>query len=541
MSNQLRGRPMIILGEGAQRVRDRDAQSYNIRAARAVANAVRSTLGPKGMDKMLVDNMGDVTITNDGVTILKEMNIEHPTAEMVVEVAQTQEDEAGDGTTTAVALTGELLKNAEELLEQDIHATAIIRGYNLANEKVKEELEVVSNTIDVEDLSLLQKVAETSMTGKGTEVHKEMLAKMVVEAVKKVSYEDEGEICVDLDFLNIETQSGESTLESELFNGAVIDKEATHDNMPSEMKDANILLLMEAIEIKETEVDAKINITDATQLRHVLDQEEEEIRNQVQKIIDSGANVIFCQKAIDEVARHYLAKAGILAVRRMKKSDMHFLKHLLDTTIVSDIDDLSSDDLSKGKVSRDDDDKLFYVESANQDGFGVTLLLRGSTEHVVDELERSVGDAIDVVSQTVTDGQVLAGGGAVEIELASRLRSYAESVSGREQLAIEAFANSLELIPRVLAENAGLDPIDVLVDLRASHEEGNQKAGLNVFTGDVVNTFDAGVIEPTHAKRQAVSSATEASNLILKIDDIIAAGDLGKSGGDMGEMMPGMM
>ena len=532
---------MIILGEGAQRVRDRDAQSYNIRAARAVANAVRSTLGPKGMDKMLVDNMGDVTITNDGVTILKEMNIEHPTAEMVVEVAQTQEDEAGDGTTTAVALTGELLKNAEELLEQDIHATAIIRGYNLANEKVKEELEVVSNTIDVEDLSLLQKVAETSMTGKGTEVHKVMLAKMVVEAVKKVSYEDEGEICVDLDFLNIETQSGESTLESELFNGAVIDKEATHDNMPSEMKDANILLLMEAIEIKETEVDAKINITDATQLRHVLDQEEEEIRNQVQKIIDSGANVIFCQKAIDEVARHYLAKAGILAVRRMKKSDMHFLKHLLDTTIVSDIDDLSSDDLSKGKVSRDDDDKLFYVESANQDGFGVTLLLRGSTEHVVDELERSVGDAIDVVSQTVTDGQVLAGGGAVEIELASRLRSYAESVSGREQLAIEAFANSLELIPRVLAENAGLDPIDVLVDLRASHEEGNQKAGLNVFTAEVVNTFDAGVIDPTHAKRQAVSSATEASNLILKIDDIIAAGDLGKSGGDMGEMMPGMM
>ena len=535
MSNQLRGRPMIILGEGAQRVRDRDAQSYNIRAARAVANAVRSTLGPKGMDKMLVDNMGDVTITNDGVTILKEMNIEHPTAEMVVEVAQTQEDEAGDGTTTAVALTGELLKNAEELLEQDIHATAIIRGYNLANEKVKEELEVVSDTIDVEDLSLLQKVAETSMTGKGTEVHKEMLAKMVVEAVKKVSYEDEGEICVDLDFLNVETQSGESTSRSELFNGAVIDKEATHDNMPSEMEDANILLLMEAIEIKETEVDAKINITDATQLRHVLDQEEEEIRKQVQKVIDSGANVVFCQKAIDEVARHYLAKAGILAVRRMKKSDMHFLKHLLDTTIVSDIDDFSSEDLSKGKVSRDDDDKLFYVESANQDGFGVTLLLRGSTEHVVDELERSVGDAIDVVSQTVTDGQVLAGGGAVEVELASRLRSYAEGVSGREQLAIEAFASSLELIPRVLAENAGLDPIDVLVDLRAAHEEGNQKAGLNVFTGGVVNTFDAGVIETTHAKRQAISSATEASNLILKIDDIIAAGDLSK-GGEMDDM-----
>ncbi len=541
MSNQLRGRPMIIMSEGAQRVTDRDAQAYNIRAARAVANAVRSTLGPKGMDKMLVDNMGSVTITNDGVTILKEMDIEHPTAEMIVEVAQTQENEAGDGTTTAVVLTGELLKNAEELLEQDIHATAIIRGYVLANEKVKEELELISESIDAEDIESLRKVAETSMTGKGTEVNKEMLSEMVVDAVKQVTYEDDGEIFVDRDFLNIETQSGESTTKSELFHGAVIDKEATHDNMPSEMEDASILLLMEAIEIKETEVDAKISIVDPTQLRGVLDKEEEEIRRQVQLIVDSGANVLFCQKAIDEVARHYLAKAGILSVRRMKKSDMHFLKHLLDTTIVSNIDELTSDDLAKGRVIRDEDAELFYVESNNENGFGVTILLRGSTEHVVDELERSVGDAIDVVSQTVTDGQVLAGGGAVEIELASRLRSYAESVSGREQLAIEAFASAIEVIPKILAENAGLDPIDVLVDLRAAHDEGNQKAGINIHTGGVLNTFDAGIIEPTHAKRQAISSATEAANLILKIDDIIAAGDLSRGGDDMGGMMPGMM
>lgn len=541
MSNQLRGRPMIIMSEGAQRVTDRDAQAYNIRAARAVANAVRSTLGPKGMDKMLVDNMGSVTITNDGVTILKEMDIEHPTAEMIVEVAQTQENEAGDGTTTAVVLTGELLKNAEELLEQDIHATAIIRGYVLANEKVKEELELISESIDAEDIESLRKVAETSMTGKGTEVNKEMLSEMVVDAVKQVTYEDGGEIFVDRDFLNIETQSGESTTKSELFHGAVIDKEATHDNMPSEMEDASILLLMEAIEIKETEVDAKISIVDPTQLRGVLDKEEEEIRRQVQLIVDSGANVLFCQKAIDEVARHYLAKAGILSVRRMKKSDMHFLKHLLDTTIVSNIDELTSDDLAKGRVIRDEDAELFYVESNNENGFGVTILLRGSTEHVVDELERSVGDAIDVVSQTVTDGQVLAGGGAVEIELASRLRSYAESVSGREQLAIEAFASAIEVIPKILAENAGLDPIDVLVDLRAAHDEGNQKAGINIHTGGVLNTFDAGIIEPTHAKRQAISSATEAANLILKIDDIIAAGDLSRGGDDMGGMMPGMM
>ena len=532
---------MIIMSEGAQRVTDRDAQAYNIRAARAVANAVRSTLGPKGMDKMLVDNMGSVTITNDGVTILKEMDIEHPTAEMIVEVAQTQENEAGDGTTTAVVLTGELLKNAEELLEQDIHATAIIRGYVLANEKVKEELELISESIDAEDIESLRKVAETSMTGKGTEVNKEMLSEMVVDAVKQVTYEDDDEIFVDRDFLNIETQSGESTTQSELCHGAVIDKEATHDNMPSEMEDASILLLMEAIEIKETEVDAKISIVDPTQLRGVLDKEEEEIRRQVQLIVDSGANVLFCQKAIDEVARHYLAKAGILSVRRMKKSDMHFLKHLLDTTIVSNIDELTSDDLAKGRVIRDEDAELFYVESNNENGFGVTILLRGSTEHVVDELERSVGDAIDVVSQTVTDGQVLAGGGAVEIELASRLRSYAESVSGREQLAIEAFASAIEVIPKILAENAGLDPIDVLVDLRAAHDEGNQKAGINIHTGGVLNTFDAGIIEPTHAKRQAISSATEAANLILKIDDIIAAGDLSRGGDDMGGMMPGMM
>jgi len=532
---------MIIMSEGAQRVTDRDAQAYNIKAARAVADAVRSTLGPKGMDKMLVDNMGSVTITNDGVTILKEMNIEHPTAEMIVEVAQTQENEAGDGTTTAVVLTGELLKNAEELLEQDIHATAIIRGYVLANEKVKEELELISESIDSEDIESLRKVAETSMTGKGTEVNKEMLSEMIVDAVKQVTYEEDGEIFVDRDFLNIETQSGESTAESALFHGAVIDKEVTHDNMPSEMENASILLLMEAIEIKETEVDAKISIVDPTQLRNVLDKEEEEIRRQVQIIIDSGANVLFCQKAIDDVAQHYLAKAGILSVRRMKKSDMHFLKHLLDTTIVSNIEELTSDDLAKGKVTRDEDAELFHVESDNEDGFGVTLLLRGSTEHVVDELERSVGDAVDVVSQTVTDGQVLAGGGAVEVELASRLRSYAESVSGREQLSIEAFANAIEVVPKILAENAGLDPIDVLVDLRAAHDEGNQKAGININTGGVMNTFDEGIIEPTHAKRQAISSATEAANLILKIDDIIAAGDLGRGGDDMGGMPPGMM
>ena len=542
------GQPMIIMGEDAQRVKDQDAQSYNIQAARAVADSVRSTLGPKGMDKMLVDSMGSVTITNDGVTILKEMDIDNPTAEMIVEVAETQEDEAGDGTTTAVAIAGELLKNAEDLLERDIHPTAVIKGFHLASEQARGEVDAIAESVSPDDRDTLIKVAETSMTGKSSELNKELLAELIVDTVAGVTVEaDDGSFVVDLEFVNIETQTGQAAAQSELLNGAVIDKDPVHDDMPVDVEDATVLLLNEPIEVESADVDTQVNIESPDQLQMFLDQEEKQLREKVDQITDVGANVVFCQKGIDDLAQHFLAKEGVLAVRRAKKSDMKFLKNVLEASIVSDLDSVTADDLGHGSVTRDDDDELFYVEGSGDEAHGVTILLRGSTEHVVDELERGIQDALDVVSTTVTDGRLVSGGGAIEIELARRLRDYADSVGGREQLAVESFADALELVPRVLAENAGMDSIDTLVELRKAHEEGNSRAGLNVFSNNVTDTFDVGIVEPAHAKEQAIASATEAANLVLKIDDIISAGDLSTKGeddgGDMGGMggMGGMM
>ncbi|QGX96639.1 thermosome subunit [Haloplanus rallus] len=537
------GQPMIIMGEDAQRVKDKDAQEYNISAARAVAESVRSTLGPKGMDKMLVDSMGSVTITNDGVTILQEMDIDNPTAEMIVEVAETQEDEAGDGTTTAVAIAGELLKNAEELLDQDIHPTAIIKGFNMAATEAREQVDDIAEQVDPTDEDLLRKVAETSMTGKSSELDKDLLARLVVEAVRAVTVEaDDGSHVVDLEFVEIETQTGRSASESELLNGAVIDKDPVNDDMPVEFDSADVLLLNDPIEVEETDADTSVNIDNPDQLQQFLDSEEKQLRQKVDQIVATGADVVFCQKGIDDLAQYLLAKEGILAVRRTKKSDMGFLQEILGAEIVSDLDAATDAHLGTGRISRDAEAGLFYVEG--DDAHGVTLLLRGSTEHVVDELERGVQDALDVVSTTAADGRVLPGGGAVEVELASRLRDYADSVSGREQLAVEAFADAIEVVPRALASNAGLDSIDTLVDLRAAHESGDTRAGLNVFTGDVVDTLDAGVVEPAHSKEQALTSASEAANLVLKIDDIIAAGDLSTSGdedeGGAGGGMGGM-
>ncbi|WP_436925568.1 thermosome subunit beta [Halosimplex amylolyticum] len=532
MSQQrMQGQPMIILGEDSQRMKDKDAQSHNISAARAVAESVRSTLGPKGMDKMLVDSLGDVTVTNDGVTILTEMDIDNPTAEMIVEVAEAQEDEAGDGTTTAVAIAGELLKNAEDLLEQDIHPTSIIRGFNLASKKAKDEIGEIATSVDPSDEEILKSVAETSMTGKGAELNKDVLVDLVVEAIQEVTVEaEDGSHVPDLQFLKIQTQTGRAVSESDLLAGGIVDKDAVHSDMPTTVDDANVLLLDTPIEVEETETDAQLNLDSPDQLQDFIEQEEQRLQEMVQTIADAGANVVFCQKGIDDMAQHYLAKEGILAVRRVKKSDIEFVSELLESRIVSDIDSITEEDVASGSVRRDEDDEMFYVEGDG--GHGATLLLRGSTDHVVDELERGINDALDVVASTVADGRVLAGGGATEVELAGRVRDYADSVSGREQLAVEAFADSLELVPRVLAENAGLDSIDTLVDLRAAHEDGDEHAGLNVYSGDVVDTFEAGVVEPAHAKEQAVSSASEAANLVMKIDDIIAAGDLSTSGGE---------
>ncbi|TSD16285.1 thermosome subunit [Haloglomus irregulare] len=557
MSQQrMQGQPMIVLGEDSQRMKDEDAQGHNIEAARAVAESVRTTLGPKGMDKMLVSSMGDVTITNDGVTILQEMDIDNPTASMIVEVAETQEDEAGDGTTTAVAVAGELLKNAEDLLEQDIHPTAIIRGFHLASEEARAQVDEVATEVDADDTELLTKLAETSMTGKGAEQHKSLLAQLIVDAVGAVTVEaEDGSHVVDLEFVKIETQTGRSVSDSELLHGAAIDKDPAHPDMPGEVEDADVLLVNEPIEVEEAEADAQINLDSPDQLQEFLDKEEERLQEKVQQIADAGADVVFCQKGIDDLAQHYLAKEGILAARRVKKSDLQFLKEVTSANIVSDLDDFSGADLGHADVTRDDEDDMFLVEGGD-DAYGVTVVIRGSTDHVVDETERGMGDALDVVANTVADGRVLAGGGAAEVEVARRLRDFADSVEGREQMAVEAFADSLELVPRVLAENAGLDSIDTLVDLRAAHADGDAHAGLNVFSGDVVDTFDAGVVEPAHAKEQALSSATEAATLVLKIDDIIAAGDLstegeeeegGPGGGGMGGMggmgggMGGMM
>jgi len=528
------GQPMIIMGEDAQRVKDKDAQEYNISAARAVAESVRSTLGPKGMDKMLVDSMGTVTITNDGVTILQEMDIDNPTAEMIVEVAETQEDEAGDGTTTAVAIAGELLKNAEDLLDQDIHPTAIIKGFHMASEKARAEIDDIAERVDPTDEDLLRKVAETSMTGKSSELDKELLARLVVEAVQAVTVEaDDGSHVVDLEFVEIETQTGRSASESELLNGAVVDKDPVNDDMPVEFDSADVLLLNDPIEVEETDADASVSIDSPDQLQQFLDSEEKQLREKVDQIVATGADVVFCQKGIDDLAQYLLAKEGILAVRRTKKSDMAFLQEILGAEIVSDLDAATDAHLGTGSITRDAGAGLFYVEG--EDSHGVTLLLRGSTEHVVDELERGIQDALDVASATAADGRVLAGGGAIEVEVAGRLRDYADDISGREQLAVNAFADALETVPRVLASNSGLDSIDTLVELRAAHEAGDIHAGLNVFSGDVVDTYEAGVVEPAHSKEQALSSATEAANLVLKIDDIIAAGDLSTSGdGDEG-------
>ena len=529
------GQQVLILPEGTNRFLGRDAQRMNILAGKVLAETVRTTLGPKGMDKMLVDSLGDIVVTNDGVTILKEMDIEHPAAKMLVEVAKTQEDEVGDGTTTAVIIAGELLKKAEGLLDQDIHPTIIAMGYRQAAEKAQEILNVIS--IDADDRETLLKVAMTAMTGKGTEKAREPLAKLVVTAVKQVEEDKE----IDSDHIKIEKKDGATIDDSALVQGGIIDKERVHPGMPSKVDDAKIALLNSAIEVKETEVDAEIRITDPSQMQAFIEQEERMIKDMVDKIEDAGANVLFCQKGIDDLAQHYLSKAGIMAVRRVKKSDMEKLSKATQATVVTNIEDLTLDDLGEAGVVRErkiSGDEMIFVEEC-KDPKAVTLLVRGSTEHVVDEIERAVEDAIGVVAATVEDGKVVAGGGAAEIAIARGLKEYADTISGREQLAVAAFAEALEVVPKTLAENAGLDSIDSLVDLRAAHEK-SLYMGLDVFKGGVRDMYKGGVIEPRRVKKQAIQSAAEAAEMILRIDDVIASSSSGRPGPEDMEGMGGM-
>ncbi|MBU0471750.1 MAG: TCP-1/cpn60 chaperonin family protein [Nanoarchaeota archaeon] len=537
--------PIFILPEDSRRTSGKDAQRMNITAAKLVAETVRTTLGPKGMDKMLVDSMGDVTITNDGVTILEEMNIEHPSAKMIVEIAKTQENEIGDGTTTAVVLAGELLKKAEDLLDQEIHPTVIAKGYRLAAEKANELLNKMAETITPGDSKTLQKIAITAMTGKGTEHSKEHLAKITVNAISRVTEREGQKVSIDTSSIKIEKKIGGSVEDTELIEGVVIDKERVHSGMPRLIINSKIALVDCALEIKSTETDAKISISDPEKMQAFLDMEESMLRKMVDKVVNSGANVLFCQKGIDDLAQHFLAKKGVFAARRVKKSDMELIAKATNAKIVSNLQDLSSSDLGKAGTIEEvkfGDEGMTYVKDC-KNAKAVTILIRGGTEHIVDEVKRAMQDAIGDVAATLKNNKAVGGAGATEVELARGIRQYADSLSGREQLAVRAFADAMEIIPRTLAENAGLDPIDVLTDLKSKHDKNIKWAGINVFTGKVMDAWKEGVLEPLKIKTQAVSSAAEVACMILRIDDVIASSSGGRNmppGGGMGGMPPGM-
>ncbi len=541
--------PIIILKEGTVREKGKGAQMNNIMAARAISDAVKSTLGPKGMDKMLVDSMGDATVTNDGATILKEIDVEHPAAKMIVEVAKAQDEECGDGTTSAVILTGELLKYAGDLLEQNIHPTVITHGFKLASEKSIEVLNKLAIPIKPSDKKTLRNIAMTSMSSKGASASKEILADVVVDAVTSVVEKTDGKTYVDMDNIQIQKKHGGVIEDTNIIKGIILDKERVHDGMPKNVKNAKIALVNAAIEVKKTEVDARIQIQDPTQLQAFLDEEEGMLRKMVDSIKKSGANVLICQKGIDDLAQHFLAKAGIFSVRRAKKSDMEKLSKSTGATVVANLDDITSKDLgAAGNVEEKKigDDKMTFITGCKNPK-AVSILIRGSTEHVVDELERGLHDALFVVKVALEDGKMTAGGGAAATSVSMVLRDYAPSVGGREQMAIEAFANAMEVVPKTLAENAGLDPIDMMIEMRRTHKKGNKYAGIDVNNGKVNDMLKNNVIEPLRVSVQEVQASTEAATLILRIDDVIAS----KSGGGgappgmppggMGGMPPGMM
>jgi len=526
LSSQAGGVPVLILKEGSSRSRGREAQHTNIMAAKIVAETVKSALGPKGMDKMLVDSFGDVTITSDGRTILDEMDIQHPAAKMMVEVSKTQDNEAGDGTTTAVVLAGELLSKAEELIGKNIHPTIIIDGYKKAAEKALEVLEKIAIPAGSETEEYLKKAAMTSMASKLVAEHREYLADLAVKAILAVAEKENEKYKVDVDDVKVEKKPGESLRDTKLIQGIVLDKEVVHSGMPKRVENAKIALLDTPLEIEKTEFDAKINIESPEQMEAFLKQEEEMLRDMVEKIAAVGANVVLCQKGIDDMAQHFLARKGILAVRRIKKSDIEKLAKATGGKVITNMDDMTPEDLGYASLVEErkiGDDKMTFIEGCKHPR-AVTILIRGGTERIVDEAERSLHDALCVVRDIVEEPKVLAGGGAPELEISKMLKRYAETLPGREQLAVRSFAEALEAVPVTLTENAGLDPIDILSELRARHEKGGTWAGIEVHSGKVQDMTEAGVFEPLAVKKQIIKSATEAASMILKIDDVIAAG-----------------
>ncbi|MFX1358482.1 MAG: thermosome subunit beta [Promethearchaeota archaeon] len=532
---QLSGVPILILKEGTERKTGKDAQKNNIAAAKAVAEAVRTTLGPKGMDKMLVDSLGDVTITNDGATILDTIDVEHPAAKMIVEVAKTQDDKVGDGTTTSVIISGELLNLAQELMEQSVHPTIIFRGYRKALVKSKEILKTLATSINIDDKESLMKVAETSMNSKLITGVKSHFADIAVKAVSQIKEKRGDHIIIDLDQIQIIKKEGKSLLDTNIIDGIIVDKEIVHPMMPKSIKDAKVALIDCSLEVEKTEFDAEIRVQTPDQINKFLEEEANMLKKRVAKLKQVGANIVFCQKGVDDKAQNFLAQENIIAVRRVKKSDMEKLARATNAKIMNNIFEITESDLGKaGKVEEKkigDDNMIFVSECA--DPKAVSILIRAGIEHVVDEAERMLHDALSVVKAAMEIPYILPGGGASEIELAKRLRSYARSIGGREQLAIEIYANALEIIPKTLVENAGHNPVDLIVELRSKHEsESGSSFGINIETGKPDDMVKLGVIEPLSVLTQAIQSATEVASMILKIDDVIAASGLSKGGGE---------
>jgi len=519
--------PVLILKEGTAQSRGREAQRNNITAAKLVAEIVKTSLGPRGMDKMLVDTLGDVTITNDGATILKELDVQHPAAKILVEVSKATDNEVGDGTTSAVVLAGALLERAEELINKDVHPTIIVDGYNLALEKALQILDDVSIKVEPNDKRILKKVALTTLASKIVAEESPYIADLVIDAVLTVAEKKDGKYKVDVDNIKVEKKAGGSLHDTQLIRGIVLDKEVVHGGMPKRVEKAKIALINAPLEIEKTEFDAKIRISSPEQMKLFLEEENRMLKSMVDKIASTGANVVICQKGIDDMAQHYLAKAGILAVRRVKESDMYKLAKATNARVVTNIEELNANDLGYADLVEErkiETDKWVFIEGC-KDPRAVTILIRGGSQRVVDEADRAIHDAIMVVKDVVENPYIVVGGGAPEAFLAYKLREWSSSLSGREQLAVEKFADALETIPLTLAENAGMDPIDTQVQLRSMQEKSSKPTyGVNVYKGKVDDLSKSNVYEPLVVKQQILTSATEAASMILRIDDIIAAG-----------------
>ena len=532
--------PVLVLKESALQQKGRDAQKNNIAAAKMVAELVKTSLGPRGLDKMLVDSLGDVTITNDGATILKEIDAQHPAAKMMVEISKTIDTEVGDGTTSSVIFAGALLEKAEKLLEKDVHSTVIIDGYQAASEKALELLAKLAKTIKPDDRESLIKIAKTSMQSKLVSENSVPLSKLAVDAILKIAEIDGDKYSVDLDNLKVEKKAGGSIDDTSLINGIVLDKEIVHSGMPTKIEKARIALVNAALEVEKTEMSAEIRISDPTQMQQFLEEENKMLKSMVDKIHSIGANVLICQKGIDDISQHYLSKHGIMAVRRVKESDMTKLAKATGGRITTSLDDISTNDLGSAEIVQQkkvESDKWVFIEGCNNPR-SVTILIRGGSQRVVDEADRSIHDALMVVKDVVEKPSIVAGGGSPEAYLATELNEWSGGAEGREQLAIKQYAEAFESIPLTIAENAGMDPIDTLISLRANQSSGKQTVGINAKEGKIGNMYSLDIVEPLAVKEQIIKSATEAACMILRIDDVIAVSGGPGAGGPPPGMPP---